>query len=496
MSIAIKLNDEYLDLFDNTSVQIEADSPLFGDNYIPGTKVYSHRIRKSRTNQRLLGIPELLSNQEKFKVYDNAQYFIKNILWKPGSIKVREANNIDSYSISFHSDAGEAQLKIKDLSLRDLDLGSDATNLTQGNVYPAQNHVFFPVKNEIFYDDKNPDYGGYINYYHGGQFVNNSTGTSTHTRVAFPFLLHILNQVFKSLGYYGMTGEWISDPQIRRVVIFNSQALDQINGSSTNIFQSTVNYASQMPDISVGAFLIRVKQFFGISFIFNPITKYVKIVRLDDVINDQDYTDFTAKTARGFLKSENAISGFTLRMQADSKDETFETLDSAWLEYKVNGGGDKIEVQSSPLFVINDEDTINPRTWTIPVLNQKGNSPEFELGQDNAFDLRFMMYNGMQPDSQSNNFPQGHYMTSGFSLRWDGPNGIYEKLYKSWLNFRINTTPVERDIRINVIDIHNFDFTKKMMIDYIKYLPVRYRISVNYKTGIAAANFDLMKVNL
>lgn len=496
MSIAIKINDEYLDLFDNTSVQIEADSPLFGDNYIPGTKVYSHRIRKSRTNQRLLGIPELLANQEKFPVYENAQYFIKNILWKTGSIKIREANNIDSYSISFHSDAGEAQLKIKDLSIRDLDLGSDPVNLVQGNIYPAQKHVFFPVKNEIFYDEKNPDYGGYINYYHGGQFVNNGTGSSTHTRIAFPFLLHILNKVFQQLGYFGMTGDWVTDPDIRRVVIFNTHALDQLNGSNTNIFQSTVNYADVMPDISVGAFLIRVKQFFGISFIFNPITKYVKIVRLDDVINDLGYIDFTTKSARGFLKSENPTGGFSLKMLADSKDETFETLDPAWLEYKVNGGGDPLEVQASPLFVVSDADTINARTWTIPVIKQKGNSPEFELGQDNGFNLRFLMYNGMQADSQSNNFPQGHYMTSGLSLRWDGANGLYERNYKSWLDFRINTTPVERDIRLNIIDIHNFDFTKKMMIDYIKYLPVTYKVSVNFKTGIAAANFDLMKVNL
>src|SRR5690606_38690518 len=111
----------------------------------------------------------------------------------------------------------------------------------------------------------------------------------------FPYLLYILDTLFKDMGYHGITGAWKEDLNIRRVVIYNNYDLRE----------STITYNRHVPAIGVGSFLIDVAIYFGITYKVNPVTKYVEIIRIKDWLNDQTYTDLNNRANSAYKMDPN-----------------------------------------------------------------------------------------------------------------------------------------------------------------------------------------------
>jgi hypothetical protein len=489
--IAVEVLDEFIDLADNTSIGIEGSSPFISRDIIPGIKVLNITAKKTPRNQRIFGFAEMLNNVDRKKEFKNVRVYFHNLLWKTGTFILRQASD-DGYNFSFHTDAGEIQTQIKNRTLSGLDLGTASNDYNTSLIYPDANHVFFPVRNPDFYGDKNTDYKGYVNYYHNGQLAQNTTANH-YNLVPFPYLLYVLEKTFQQLGYYGIEGAWTEEENIRRVVIYNNYDLAELS-AGINQFGSTITYNKHVPAISVGAFLIDVAIFFGITYKINPVTKKVQIIRLKDFLTNPAYKDLQRKAAAKAPITPNDSDGFSFVMSPDSGDKYFEA-DPDWLTYIIGNGAEEIKADASTLQVLDNTDSINARTWTIPHTQQKGAGDVFALGEG-KIPLRFLVFNGMQTTSDGQQYPQGHYLRPGFSLRWDGDTGIVNRCYKEYVAWKSYTEKVERDVRMDLLDLLQLDFEQKVMMDNLKFFVTDFRASVSYRNGIGTTKINLLTTKL
>lgn len=476
--ISITVDEEQIDINDSASFSIGGKSPFISPGELWGPKVYNVSALDSRRNARVFQFASLLNNTDRVKAYGNVQIRFADLLWKIGTLKMRDFSG--AYNFSFHSDAGDIEAKIKNRTLPGVDLGTAASDLNVTDIYPAANHVYFTVKNPNFHGDANPGYNGYVNRYDvaNSRLYNPTDDGDNYVITPFPFMLYLLDTIFKDLGYFGITGDWTEEENIRRVVLYNNY--DHRTG--------TITYNRHVPPISVGAFLIDVAINFGITYKVNPVTKLVEIVKIPNWLNAQPYTTLH-RANRSYKLEPNANDGFLFRMNSDSQDKLFETVPS-WMDYKEGNGSELVETAASPLAMITETNPMGG-DWTIPQVDQAGSGPSFDLELESRGGLRFMLFDGMQTDSLGNAYPQGHYLRAGMSLRWGGADGIVERCYTEWMDWKSYTEYMERTVDLTLVELLQLDTERKVMIDNLKWVVDEYDASIQ-----ASGNADRIKTSL
>ena len=181
--ISLLVNHETVDIAGNASFSIGGTSPFLNPGEIHGPKIYNLSARKTRQNQRIFAFAEQLNNIDRQKEFPNAMVKFYNLLWKSGTLKLRDFNG--NYNLSFHSDAGDIGLKIKNRSLTDINFGSVPRDSNTGSIYPLANHSFLKVKAPDFYGDKNAAYGGVINDNDGAGTLYSNSGTNQYNIVPY-----------------------------------------------------------------------------------------------------------------------------------------------------------------------------------------------------------------------------------------------------------------------------------------------------------------------
>ena len=154
-------------------------------------------------------------------------------------------------------------------------------------------------------------------------------------------------------------------------------------------------------------------------------------------------------------------------------------------------------------YVIKDDTLGAPegRQWLIPASHQAG---RFE-GAPETFQTKWQgllsYYHGMFPSYPSGTYPFGSpdiYDLWGnpipgleLSLKLDGENGIYEKKWKRYLEWRSTAIPVRVKIIPDRKFLQNLLFSKKKMINGVKYLLVEFRGNIS-KDGPKVAELTLL----
>lgn len=464
--ITVEVNEQPIDINQSTSFNIGARSPFTSPGELWGPKVYNVSALDSALNNRVFSFSKMLNKTSRVKSYPDSKVKFGDLLWKIGTLKLRDYQ--DAYNFSFHSDAGDLESKIKNRTVVGVDLGQQVSDMNVGDIYPDANHIYCTVKNPSFYSDKNPGYSGYVNLYNSGagRLYNPTDDGDDYTITPFPYLLFVLETLFKELGYFGIEGEWTEDENIRRVFIYNNY----------DHRVSDIIYNRHLPPISVGSFLIDTAIFFGITYKVNPVTKKVEIVKIKDWLNNQGYTDLNNRANRSYKLEPNENDGFRFWMRRDDTDKLFETVPS-WMDLRFGNGSEVIETQASPLSMIT-EDSPFGGSWTIPQVDQEGSGPAFDLGLETRGGLRFMLFDGMNTDSLGNSYPQGHFMRSGMSLRWGGSDGVIERCYEEWMDWKSYTEYMERTVELTLVELLQLDTERKVMIDNLKWVVEEYDASI------------------
>lgn len=482
--IALRHDKEYFDLYDNTSLTLEAESPVFATDRIPGLKVYKFSLPNSRINRLLMQHAGEISRRSAFRILDNVNLELYYTHFKRGKL-ILEGADQESMEVSFISDTGDVAATLKELSLRDLDLGTESVYTTPvDTVYPSRNHCFFTVKNPLFYGDANPDYGGYMNMFQNNAFQIN-TGTNEHTLVPFVFVPFVLDKIAETIGYR-LSGAFLNE--INNLAIYSNVSLDQLDGSGVNVYKSTFNYADHLPDISCAQFLQAIRNLFGLAKIFNTTSQVIEIHKLTDLITQTNYLNLDHAAVPTQKVNPYDLDGFRISMGMDSSDELYKRKSTKSF-YKEQGAGElKIESAAGTLFMASDEDPRNPgQDWTIPQVEQPGTSSAFEL--ENEATLRLLWFHGLQGGTMVAS-PYGDQYDLSYLPQDD--NNLYDKVYQKWLQ-HVEYPSVQTDLALNLTDLLSLSFTRKILLKNTAYLLEKYSVPVT-KRGLGKAGVVLRKV--
>ena len=113
------------------------------------------------------------------------------------------------------------------------------------------------------------------------------------------------------------------------------------------------------------------------------------------------------------------------------------------------------------------------------VENQFGIRLFYILQQDSG------TYNGLPLSFCHNYDPNGNKLVHT-SLSWKAEDGLYNKLWKQWLNMLINAWIVKASFQFDVIDIHQLNEVDVMLVNNNQFLmkkigqelPIRYNLEV------------------
>lgn len=123
--IGIKVNGEFLELFENTRINLKRRNPIFGDSdNIPGTYSIPFTVpfgKASETNTRILGNPDIVENADSplNKELDAKIYYDNQVL-ETGKIKLKPSSR-NQISITFLGGLRSVSKDFKDTKLKDLD---------------------------------------------------------------------------------------------------------------------------------------------------------------------------------------------------------------------------------------------------------------------------------------------------------------------------------------------------------------------------------------
>ncbi len=135
------------------------------------------------------------------------------------------------------------------------------------------------------------------------------------------------------------------------------------------------------------------------------------------------------------------------------------------------------------------DDRDGTREWKTPVLEQIGNSP-YRYDEKLSFGHRHLFYRGIKKDLANNDYPFGssdNYDFDGnkignLTLEYKGEYGLYEQLWKNWLNWKINIARTfENQIMWPEHLLFNFPWEKKFRIRNTNYFVKQIKVNLRYK---------------
>lgn len=176
-------------------------------------------------------------------VYLSAQY------WGPGTLTVwggKTAYRCQLTTLSLALAEGLRTTSLIDLTTDPVVMGVEAGDVAQyakdanAGSWPSYPVVFPMWKNEDFYGNQsgtvgNPDYSGRVNDWNSvdGEFrINAIEGAAqpanNYALVPMPYLTEVVTRIFKHFGW-GVTGEWLESDRLKRVILWNNFALDELH---------------------------------------------------------------------------------------------------------------------------------------------------------------------------------------------------------------------------------------------------------------------------
>jgi hypothetical protein len=310
------------------------------------------------------------------------------------------------------------------------------------------------VKNPKFHKTppEYPDYG-YMNYGYQQQVLN--------TVVAMPYLVHVLKKVMEHYGYT-VSGDWLTDPENARRVIFNTVLVD--------LNAATVQVAKHLPDITVGEFLKSIRKRYGLAYVWNTKTKVLEVVRLKDVLQEPAFADWTGMAHKAYTWAPNTTDGFELNEPLEGGDEMMKELPEKYGAYVHGNGRDLVETGIGTTLM---EDG-------LPSVSMQGGT----MAEPPKFGLRVLRYIG---DVLNDNYNTSEAETIQM-LAAD---------HVDWLSFRSETEQIERVVNLNVPQLTALDPLTKTLIagtdGTAKAFWESIRLSVSSK-GVGPAKVKFLKV--
>ncbi|RYD85578.1 MAG: hypothetical protein EOP84_02055 [Verrucomicrobiaceae bacterium] len=362
MGFGVQIGNEFLKLKPGAKMEFEQENPFLqfedavkGDVSIP----FDVPNDQAGVNMRLLQFASVLQQRVKAVgidaiVYDgDNQHSFGKIRIERSQINLNRPS-ASSVSCFYLSGVSSFYKEIQGLKLRTMNFGgirtfplTDFTHVRDGSqgfwqhvhqVIDAPpgsyDYAFFPVINRSWTSGHATDLMNRMTLENGLPIYNadptqGNVNRSYTPLVPFPYLRYVLKQAFASVGWE-LQGEILDDPDFKKIVLICFRAIDfQISGATEVKF----NLADSLPNITLSAFLIALKNRFAWGYEFDRSNKVVYIKPLA-VLGQRvkDFTRFVAPSIGKPVATER--KGFSLKNEWSGAQPSQETINLQGYEYK------------------------------------------------------------------------------------------------------------------------------------------------------------------
>ncbi|QIX60860.1 hypothetical protein HER32_06590 [Hymenobacter sp. BT18] len=451
----------WLDLGDG-SISVEINNPLFQSDSVPGTTTYPFTLPLTPGNRVKLNHPLMRLLAGLGLATEPIQCYVGGLLWKVGTMVFEEFDEQKQEAqVKVVFDAGDLQARVKGKKLAELDLGEIPLALT----YDAADYALPMVRNPRFYADVNSAFGGWLNYFHGGQYLTNA-GQNTYCIVPFPRLVPLLRRVLATVGY-ALEGEWLDAAEAGALVVYSDRAADVDVGGLVSAAESFL-LQRHVPNMTIGELLVSIQSYLALGYTFDSMRRVVRVHRLADVLADARYLVRRAGPARSRPAERG---GFTLQMELEQDDELTKTRDTSWAQLVVGAGQQALSPKAGTLLMEEGLDTLDTaRRVLTPAVQAKGGSPALGLGDESRCGLRLLSDYGLQPASDGSLYP----LASSGTVNWEGTpvgtlglhwnNTLYAQRYQAWLAFLDSAPRLDRKVEFYIADLRTLEPTRKELV--------------------------------
>lgn len=367
MKLRIGKNGKYLNLFPDTSLQLDIISPVyFGDRspgFLPNVKAYSFTIPNDAHNRALLDRPELLDNPKDLLVEEGWQVSYNGYIILSGRLEIEDTTRSGSYKVTVIGGIGGNLYDLKEIYLNQLDLGQPnlgeddntvldtITGITQA---PDDSDFLFPTVRvaqdagletpEFEEGDPEPDPAPtrykYANRYRGGAHIREEVQYDNPVYSTFIPMLRLRRVIENALSQvsYQMAGVFTSHEhaeELSHLILFNTRTLDQDESLTPPTeyedisLKTDVDLNLHVPEVKCNDLIREVCNTFCWAPFVDPLSQVVTLTPMKDILRNQSFRDWTAKVFPEYVKSRKLRDiPVSFQYEHTSDDEYAELVDT------------------------------------------------------------------------------------------------------------------------------------------------------------------------
>ncbi len=519
--LALKIDNKFVDLPNDFSITMNLKSPIFGEI---GSYSYPFLIPTTPRNAIIFNFGHRVESTTNPYLERQGEFFWNGLSLFSGTVKLKVLNS-KTYEGTIFEGEGDFYYLRKTLSLQDVDFGHlyfswevfrrDYINGCANTTFPDRNIAFPRILDETYFEEGpiTDQEFRYFNYYENGLVCkpyNPQFPIDEGVIVPMLYLRFVLTKIFEYLNYSFVDSFFSNDVSFNSLVLYNSV---DCNAHINGYFEYSDNYIwynYHLPRMSLGDFFLGLETFFNIRLFVNNKTKTVRIISLNDIITSSTYSDIVKNVISISSEIEDKIQGYKLEMQLDSDDSCMDnitTIDETHLGYIKSPvqtftklppwpNSTNLEIRyvidvklfyrmtsgSWVLFDINNITTYSKFLYKSidgEVLTTKVSTlsdiltSEVEVGnkRDSWRDITCRLFFVKATFDLGQFYAmEGQSYTATTSLFYNGANGLFNKQFKAFCDFRMNTKLVKITAQLGFTELNEFDFSKKYMILGTKYL--------------------------
>ncbi|WP_428663559.1 hypothetical protein [Runella sp.] len=297
--------------------------------------------------------------------------------------------------------------------------------------------------------------------------------------VPYVFMAYVLQQIMDYLGF-GIESQWFFDPEIQCRVIYNTQALTSFTETTQANPVISVKIAEHVPDMTIAEYIKAIRKYYALNIDFDALRGTVSIIPFKTIEISNDYVDWREyQTLDPVRIGRPSGQGWKVKFEEDSADKLYKELNPV-TEFLIGDGEQTYSVPLATLPMVRQKNETTGALWTIPNSKQPGNlRGRFYAKSENFSDtfppkndikLRLLAFRGMQPDLEGNVYPlitSEIYDTKGnkVGLLSDNPeltNSVYAQYMKPYLFFRDQSRQIQQTLLLPITALQGYKLSKKV----------------------------------
>ena len=318
------INNETVDLNEDSLINITEESPVFEKDNIPGGFSFPFELPASPRNNRILSHPGRIQSSVQGGLNLPFQLYLNWRLIGTGTATIQKATSL-SYSAFLQMGTGDFAGKIEGKKLSDVDFGGERTwEFKPEYTFPEDDFALFPIYNENFMDNTQFKDAWKTNRYRLNSHEAGTWFTGVNSVMAispFPYLGYVVNRIFNHFGFVLRENILATDPDLKQLVIYNnhdSANLVSVTKSVTKTIygrqsdgswgpiQRTVivttinrefntwNLQDFLPDILIKDFILTIRTLFNLAITIDN-QGFVSIIKRKDLVTSGKSVPLNAK---------------------------------------------------------------------------------------------------------------------------------------------------------------------------------------------------------